>query len=209
MIKGTAAKRNIIFVVLLIFSMVFILSSCNKQPEEINPSEISLYLVDTSFNEDEYVMTVTVGQTGPEENKIQGESLASMYSVKKNSGSFYTQSESVISLNSSSIFSAVNNMLTQDEKIYNGTLYSCLKVEFQYATIYKSIISKGITTKQGRYYIHTFTIDETAENQQISLSLRQQNSAAWYGTLAGCSVAVMLIAGAACVIIRRKNGKQK
>ncbi|MCQ2409152.1 MAG: hypothetical protein MJ068_01250 [Clostridia bacterium] len=206
--NGTANKLNIIFVVLLIISIFLLFVSCNRETE--NPGEYlkDLYIVDKSFNEDEQIMTVVIGFAGQEEKKLPDEVSARIYSEVFSDGAFYKESETEITVNGTSIFSAVNNMLTQDEKIYNGMEYSCLKVEFQYATIYKSIISKGIISKQGKYYVHRFMIDETASDQTISLVQRQQNSAAWYGTLAGCAVAVMLIVSMVCVIIRRKNGKQ-
>jgi len=202
--RSTTKTISIIFMVLFICTSLFVFTSCNKQTETNN--ERDLYIVDTSFNEDEGYMMVTLGFAGTEDRKLNLSQKVSYLGASQKDGSYYTISNYSYSLNGVAIYSAVDNLLTQDEKFYNGTLYSSLKLQLQYATIYKSIKSEGVITKQGRYYIHTFEIDPLLEEQDVKLSIRQANSAAWYGTLVGSAVGLMVIIGGV-LVWRKKHGQ--
>lgn len=110
--------------------------------------------------------------------------------------------ETTISLNPSSIFSAVKASVPQEDLVSDGVEYNRLKVVLRYDTIYKSIKSDGEITRAGRTYTHVFALDESLENDVITLKMRSPNSANWYATLVCCALAIVLIALVATLSVK-------
>lgn len=151
-------------------------------------------------------MVAYVGFAGKEEKKLP---ITATWETSKHDEGFYSVTESKITLTPDSIFSAVNGTLTQDEKIYDGKEYSSLKVQLRYDTIYKIIKSEGNVKKVNKTYIHTFDLDESQSNFNTTLVLTQPKQSAWYGTLAGCAGAVLIIIIVVSQIWRKKNGRKE
>ena len=134
------------------------------------------------------IIYVTFSKT---DRKLDGCSAA-WHSEKRKDGAFYNLSETTVTLAPDSIFSAVKESVPQEDLVYNDVEYNRLKVVLRYDTIYKSIKSDGEITRAGRTYTHVFALDESLENDVITLKMRSPNSANWYATLVCCALAIVL-----------------
>ena len=144
------------------------------------------------------IIYVTFSKT---DRKLDGCS-AVWHSEKRKDGAFYNVSETTVTLAPDSIFSAVKESVPQEDLVYNDVEYNRLKVVLRYDTIYKSIKSDGEITRAGRTYTHVFALDESLENDVITLKMRSPNSANWYATLVCCALAIVLIALVATLSVK-------
>ena len=208
---------SILLVVALALASAFSLCACNEQADDEDVVR-NLYIYTIKFSggeetsnasntdafasdeQSDRVATVYVGFSKTD-RQVEGAS-AVWHSDKRKDGEFYFVTETTISLNPSAIFSAVKESVPQEDLVSDGVEYNCLKVVLRYDTIYKSIKSDGEITRAGRKYTHVFTLDESLENDVITLKMRSPNSANWYATLACCALAIVLIAIVATLSVK-------
>ncbi len=195
--SGCFSKRTMCLAVCLlcILSLLIALCGCAPKNDEGEKSfvERNLYLQSTAFLEDGETIVVYVGFVGESKNVLEGvkvgwESSSGVYNT------WYNQSNTLITLSPSTIFSAVNALIPQEERIFDGIEYSVLKVYLKYDTIYKSIKSDAQTiAKSGKYYVHLFDIASDVTAWSYNLQLKQQNSASWYSVLIASCIGVCAI----------------
>lgn len=208
----------ILLVVALAVVSAFSLCACNEQSDDGGDIVRNLYIYTIKFSGEEEnsnapsdetsaaveqtdrVATVYVGFSKTD-NKAEGAS-AVWHSDRRKDGEFYFLTETTISLNPSAIFSAVKASVPQEDLVSDGVEYNRLKVVLRYDTIYKSIKSDGEITRAGRTYTHVFALDESLENEVITLKMRSPNSANWYAMLACCALAIVLIAIVATLSVK-------
>lgn len=207
----------ILLVVALAVVSAFSLCACNEQADDVDVVR-NLYIYTITFSGEEEnsnapsdetsapdeqtdrVATVYVGFSKTD-RQVEGAS-AVWHSDRRKDGEFYFVTETAISLNPSAIFSAVKASVPQEDLVSDGVEYNRLKVVLRYDTIYKSIKSDGEITRAGRTYTHVFVLDESLENEVITLKMRSPNSANWYATLACCALVIVLIAIVATLSVK-------
>lgn len=208
----------ILLVVALAVASALSLCACNEQADDDGDVVRNLYIYTIKFSGDEEnsdapsdgtsafdeqthrVATVYVGFSKTD-RQVEGAS-AVWHSDRRKDGEFYFVTETTISLNPSAIFSAVKASVPQEDLVSDGVEYNRLKVVLRYDTIYKSIKSDGEITRAGRTYTHVFALDESLENDVITLKMRSPNSANWYATLVCCALAIVLIALVATLSVK-------
>ena len=208
----------ILLVVALAVASALSLCACNEQADDDGDVVRNLYIYTIKFSGDEEnsdapsgetsafdeqtdrVATVYVGFSKTD-RQVEGAS-AVWHSDRRKDGEFYFVTETTISLNPIAIFSAVKESVPQEDLVYNDVEYNRLKVVLRYDTIYKSIKSDGEITRAGRTYTHVFALDESLENDVITLKMRSPNSANWYATLVCCALAIVLIALVATLSVK-------
>ncbi len=114
---------------------------------------------------------------------------------------WYNKQNVKISLQSNAVFGEAKALAGDEVFEKDGKTYNVLKVALRYDTIYKHIKSDGEIVKSGRYYLHTFDIDEEEHTQTFELNFKSQNSASWYSVLISCCIAlaVALIGATAAI----------
>lgn len=205
-----AVKRRISLVAAVVVIVVLacvLLSACNKS-ETSGDVEYGMYVRRIIYDSQEGVMTAYVSLTKDESQKLEGVS-ANWHYKKGEINAFFSRYEYTVNFSPSTIFCAVENSLTQEQRIVDGVEYNVLKVAFEYATIYKSLKSEGETLKSSSYYLHDFALDETDTSFETTLSLRTQQSAAWYGILIAVAVAIFGVVIGVVIARRKKYGKQE
>ena len=203
----------------LVFASAFFLVACNEQQEDEGDITRDFYVYAIAFEdagatEEESsakvqadadssadktaIVYLTFSKT---DRKIEGAN-ALWHSEKRKDGEFYFVTTIKISLSPESIFSAVKESIPQEDLVKDEVEYNRLKVVLRYDTIYKSIKSDGEITRAGRTYTHVFALDESLENDVITLKMRSPNSANWYATLVCCALAIVLIALVATLSVK-------
>lgn len=185
------SARKIVFsaaVCLLAVCLAFMLCACNSQSQSNDePIVRSLYIFHKDYDAANQTIVVTVAFSGDVNNKLDGADTV-WTSESYDDGIWYKVSKTHISLSPSTIFSAVDAHITQEERFKDGLTYNSLKVVLRYDTIYKSIKSDATVLRAGKYYLHSFYLDESLNNDVKTLTLRTQNSASWYGVLIASGV---------------------
>lgn len=190
-IKRFAISISTIIVCMMLCTCLF---ACNNTSSDQDIVERDLYLDDILFDEKTLQATAIVSFSGNEEDKIDG--VTSIWSsTYQDVDTWYMATDTTIQIDPCAIFSAVESMISQDDLILDGVGYNLLKVSIRYDTIYKSIKSNAQVEKDGRYYRHYFELDKNVTDDTIALSVVNQRSANWYGTLIGCSIGALLIVG--------------
>ncbi len=182
--------------VISLFALSLSLCGCSQDvlDEEQSYIERELYFQSAAFFEDGTTLVAYVGFSGDDNQKIEGTtagwlSTSGVYNV------WYNQSNTLISICPSTIFSAVDALIPQEERILDGIEYSVLKVYLKYDTIYKSIKSDAQSVvKKGKTYTHLFDIESDVASQSYTLHLKQQNSASWYSVLISACIVVCALA---------------
>lgn len=184
------------FILVLCTGMLF---ACDKQESEVQ-TEYGLYISDLSYDEDSLTLTVHVG-LGDGNRKLDGITAHREYALTRKNA-YWNLVENTFTLDGSAIYSVVNSALTQDELNHDGKFYSCLKIVFDYVTIYKSTKSDGNVTASGKNYVHSFTVTESGNTYAV-LTRETPFTAAWYATLICAGIAVAAVAVA--VMLARGN----
>jgi len=195
----------VLLIIVLLLSSIF-LCSCNKD-KVYSDDERCLYLAGLSYDEDTLTVTATVSLSGGTDQRIPN-AYISLKSESQSVNVFFLKYITNISYNEQTIFSAVDNFVTQEQRKIDGTLYSTLKVVYTYGTIYKSTTSNGTVIKSGRNYYHNFNVENLDEIKQIRLERKAPYSASWYILL----TAIALVLGVVIVVItviRGKHGRTK
>ncbi|MBR4800994.1 MAG: hypothetical protein IK048_04940 [Clostridia bacterium] len=192
----------LILAIFVILSSCLFMTACNKQSVE-GDIEYSLYIRRTYYHKESQTMTVYLSLSNDERMTIEGTS-ANWHYKKRDLDAFYYCYDYTVTFSPSTIFSVVENSLTQEQRIIDGTEYNNLKVVLEYATIYKSVEGSEKVVKSDGYYLHDFPFEETDESFQATLTRRIYNAAVWYGVLVAAAVAVfgMILA---IVLLRRKK----
>lgn len=180
----------------------FMLSACNK-PATSGDVEYGVYIRRTLYQKDAHTMTVYASLSQDERWLVEG-ATAKWHYEKVKVNAFYNAYEYTVTFDPATIFSAIENSLTQEQRIIDDVEYDILKVVFEYATIYKSLEGGKDIGKSDVYYLHDFDVDETATDFTATMSLRTQNSAAWYGLLIAAAVVVLGVI-IAVLFARRKK----
>lgn len=181
----------VVAIVLTIALCTVFLTACNNSSDDEGEVQRDLYLSGISFSEDGQTAYAYLTFAQTDEKVPDVTTVWTSKEIEKSS--FYSTSQTYIAVESARIFSAVQSIVPQDRLIYDGVQYNRLKVVIRYDTIYKSIKSDGEVSSSDRTYTHLFELDETAESQTFTLTLKSANAAGWYGTLLGCVLGVGLI----------------
>ena len=181
----------VVAIVLTIALCAVFLTACDNSSDDEGEVQRDLYLYEIAFSEDEQTAYVYLTFSQTDEKIPDVTTVWTSKEIEKSS--FYHTSETYIAVESARIFSAVQSVVPQDRLIYDGVQYNRLKVVIRYDTIYKSIKSDGEVSSKNRTYTHLFELDETAESQTFTLTLKSANAAGWYGTLLGCVLGAGLI----------------
>jgi len=170
-------------------------------------ADVKVYLNGLLYDKGTSTITAVVGINGEKGTELDGVS-AHVIVKSEDVDVFYIKYISEIKYNKESIFSAVENSLTLEQRNFEGVTYSTLKVNFSYATIYKSTKSDGVVTKSGKVYYHTYAIDNVNEDAFVLLNRESPYAAMWYLAL-GDSVAFVGILVLLVIIIKgKRNGKE-
>lgn len=195
----------VLLIIVLLLSSIF-LCSCNKEGI-ISDDERCLYLNYISYDQENLTMIATVSLSGEGSNRIPN-AFIPVKSESKDVNVFFVKYITNITFNEQTIFSAVDDFITQEQRKLDGIEYSTLKVVFTYGTIYKSTTSNGEVYKSGRNYYHNFNIENADNNKQILLERQAAYSASWYILLAGIAV-VLGVVVVVITVIRGKHGRSK
>ena len=187
-------------VVVILSSLLF--ASCNK-PATSGDLEYGFYIRRTVYKKDTHEMVVYASLTLDERWQIEG-ATAKWHWEKIKVNAFFNAYEYSANFSPATIFSAIDNSLTQEQRIMDDVEYNVLKVVFEYATIYKSLEGGKDAGKSDGYYIHDFELDETLTDYTATMTIKTQNSAGWYGVLIAAAVAVF---GLIIVVILARRKK--
>lgn len=197
----SAQKFKILSIVLMVCMLTCILlvfTACDKTDDDTTPatSNRGLYLDTIDFDAENKIAYVTLTFSGDTQNLVEGVT-SSWNSQKRKVNAWYNESINKVFVNPSSIYSAVEDKIPQENLVYNEELYEQLKVRLRYDTIYKSIKSDGERLRNVTEYSHYFYLDENADSQVFTLTMKSQNSANWYSMLIGCAILFIVL----CVVI--------
>ena len=207
--KNAGDKRiALVAAVIVIVVLACVLLTACDNAESSGDFEYGMYVRRTLYDKDEGVMTVYVSLTNDDSLKIEGAN-ANWHYQKFELNAFFGRYDYTVNFSPSTIFCAVENSLTQEQRIVDGVEYNVLKVVFEYATIYKSLKSEGEVSKLSGYYLHDFALDESETSFDTTLCLRTQRSAAWYGVLIAVAVAIFGVVIAIMIVRRKKYAKQE
>lgn len=172
--------------------------SCNaKNDNESDVFNLSIKLVE--YADDLIIVSVEIG-----DERVVGTAERKSFVEKENS--FFNVTKSVYEIDGVAIYGGIVDELTQDELNFGGKTYSHLKIVFDYDTIYKSTKSDGEISRDGKYYVHSFVLDDSLNN--VLLERETPNTAVWYETLMGSAVALIIIV-ATIVALKGKYGRKK
>ncbi len=195
-------SRKIVFAVLLtvvLAASFTAFTACdNRELTSEQRTTCGLYAVKTDVAGETFLLTV--GLSGSEDMKLcDVEEVTRLYK-----GGYYYYSVTTTFIDGAELTSAVEEFYGKAD----GWAWEELKITFRVGTYYKSVQSDGEVYKDGKAYYHCFDVMNT-QNNEFTLSMRTANSAPWYGTLIGVSVAVAAIAAAAILVARRKKNGAK
>lgn len=200
--KYKFSKNRIFLAVIVIVCCMTCFCACNKTEgqDEISVSERALYNQGISYDTQNGVATVVLGFEGEEKDIVEGVNAVwtSYPSYKINA--WYDGSKAQFSVNSSSIYSAIDEIIPQEGLIHDGVEYNVLKVEIHYVTMYKSIESDARVVRSGNEYVHAFTLDKGNRQQVFTLTIKNPNTANWYATLIGCALLLVVLFEAVILI---------
>ncbi len=172
--------------------------SCNANPE-IENEAYDLSIKSISYADDLIIVTVKIG-----DERVVGTAQRENVVEKKNS--FFNVTKNTYKIDGVAIYGGIVNALSQDELNHDGKTYSHLKIVFDYATIYKSTKSDGELSKDGKYFVHSFVLDDGVNG--ILLERETPATAVWYETLICVAVALLIIV-ATIVALKGKYGRKK
>lgn len=189
---------SIVVAVCMLTIMLFAFTACDKKEDDTLPatSNRGLYLDAIDFDAEYKIAYATLTFSGDAQDLVEGVT-SSWNSQKRKINAWYNESVNKVFVNPSSIYSAVEEKIPQENLVYNEELYEQLKVRLRYDTIYKSIKSDGERLRNVTEYSHYFYLDENADSQVFTLTMKSQNSANWYSMLIGCAILFIIL----CVVI--------
>lgn len=189
---------SIVVAVCMLLCMLLVFTACDKTDDDTTPatSNRGLYLDAIDFDAENKIAYVTLTFSGDTQNLVEGVT-SSWNSQMRKVNAWYNESVNKVFVNPSSIYSAVEDKIPQENLVYNEELYEQLKVRLRYDTIYKSIKSDGERLRNVTEYSHYFYLDENADSQVFTLTMKSQNSANWYSMLIGCAILFIIL----CVAI--------
>ena len=159
--------------------------ACNSVSDLV-PSVYGVYINSVVVDENG---VCTVRLSRGETDYLVGESQINIAIYEEG---FWTRYTYDVSFDGKAIFSAVEETLAQDGTLLNGQEYSTLKVIYDYDTIYKSIKSEGVRTKVSGNYVHSFEVDKTPFNTQLTRVMPRQS--VWYGVAIAGAVVILAVA---------------
>jgi len=190
--KNNRRKYAICTLLAFVLCTITALLCACSQTEESDVVEREIYLtgdiVFTSAEDDTAYVHVSFSGDG------ECVGTATWSSEIENVDLWYKQSTSTVTFDPSRIFSAVKEAVPQEDLENEEHIYNRLKVVLLYDTIYKSIKSDGQITKNGRTYTHAFELDETLDEQTITLTMRSARSENWYTALIAGGIVLFAIA---------------
>ncbi len=211
MINKRAQKFIILsLAVCVMMCLALTLTACDKAEEETSPSSSNrgLYLDSIDFDEENKIAFATLTFSGNAEDLIEGVT-SNWKSQGRKVNAWYNESTNRIFVDSSSIYSAVEDEIPQESLIYNEEQYEQLKVRLRYDTIYKSIKSDGERMRNINEYSHYFYLDENSTSQVFTLTMKSQNSANWYSLLIGCAIIFIVLCVLAYLASKGKLWQKK
>lgn len=190
--KNNRRKYAIYTLLAFVLCTITALLCACSQTEESDVVERKIYLtgdiVFTSAENDTAYVHVSFSGDG------ECVGTATWSSEIQNVDLWYKQSTSTVTFSPSRIFSAVKEAVPQEDLENEEHIYNRLKVVLIYDTIYKSIKSDGQITKNGRTYTHAFELDETLDEQTVTLTMRSARSENWYTALIAGGIVLFAIA---------------
>ncbi len=204
-------KRTLyaIFITAMCLFCAFLLSACNKSGQAESVSERSYFAyVSYEYPDDTDVVRAVVSLSGSEENQLETQIGWRSVSYAKNV--WYNAQDVEIFVDSAALYGEIEQRTQDEVHIQDGKLYHGLKVVFRYDTIYKSITSDAdAVAKSGRYYRHSFELDDNTQSRTCRLYLSTQNSASWYSALIAGVIVLAVILLAAALAIKGKIWQKK
>lgn len=201
--------RAMVALLVLCTCFMFALTACNDDTQASDaPIERALYLNAVGYDEENLTVVVTVTFAGAEDKKL--DCKQSVWTSERGSdGVWYNKSLTSVQISPSSIFSAADARVPQEERIKNDVEYNSLKVYLRYDTMYKSIKSDAEqVVRNGRYYLHFYEMSAQDEGKTLTLEMRTQNSAAWYSILAVCAVVLLAVCITVFALIKGRAEKR-
>lgn len=211
--KGKNAQKNrilsIVLIVCMLVGITMLFTACDNQEDSPTiTSNRGLYLGAIDFDVENKIAYVTVTFGGDANDLIEG--VTSTWSAQKRKvNAWYNESVSKISVNSTSIYSAVKDRIPQENLVYNEELYEQLIVRLRYDTIYKSVKSDGEVLRNVTDYSHYFYLDENMDSQVFTLTMKSQNSANWYSLLIGCALIFIVVSVLIFLALKGKLWQKK
>lgn len=211
--KGKNAQKNrilsIVLIVCMLVGVTMLFTACDNQEDSPTvTSNRGLYLGVIDFDVENKIAYVTVTFGGDANDLIEG--VTSTWSAQKRKvNAWYNESVSKISVNSTSIYSAVKDRIPQENLVYNEELYEQLIVRLRYDTIYKSVKSDGEVLRNVTDYSHYFYLDENMDSQVFTLTMKSQNSANWYSLLIGCALIFIVVSVLIFLALKGKLWQKK
>lgn len=200
----TKRVLSAIIVTVICLFCVILLAACDsgsKKPTE-EDRDYFLYIGGYIYSdEDSTVIAVLKMSSSQDGTAVKLDENAHWHIVNFADDIWFNKQNVEIAVDGAKVYDSVRTH--SDGAIFenDGKTYNFLKVALRYDTIYKSIKSDGKISKTGRYYSHTFDINETEQTQTFGLHLRTQNSASWYSVLiAGCILLAIVLIGATSAI---------
>ena len=178
--------KNLSKILTLILLLTFLLTfvACSNADDEVR-HVYGVYIKSATVEND----VCTVRLSFEESSWLVGKASVD---TSVQTDSFFERYTYVIVCNGKAIFSAVENALAQDGTLLNGQEYSTLKIIYDYDTIYKSIKSEGVRTKVSGNYVHSFEVDKTPFNTQLTRVMPRQS--VWYGVAIAGAVVILAVA---------------
>ncbi len=188
-------KRTLyaVFVVIMCLFCVLFMSACNKTESAATVSQRSYSAyVSYEYPDDIDVVRAVVSFSGKEENLL--ETKIGWRSVSYARNVWYNAQDVEIYVDGEALYDEIGRRMQDETHVHDGKLYHGLKVVFRYDTIYKSITSDAeAVARSGRYYRHSFALDDNANPRVCRLYLMTQNSASWYTMLIACVIVLAVV----------------
>ena len=216
-IGGRNCKKRVLaalFAALILAFCIFALVACNadeSSSQEEDKVTYKLHLLGYSYDEETSTVTAVLSFAGGEDSEIDFAPIeASRASYQKNLwyNGVYIQAP----LDPNSIFCAVRDGMPQEAWSHDEATFENLKVALRYDTIYKSIKTNGVVARSGRYYLHTFMLEEGVDSATFIISQTTQNSATWYSALIACGILLVALGTAAYLAVeylKRQRAKNR
>ncbi len=193
--RGAVASKRCLSVpiaVMIIAICVLTLCACDRSYEVTTSNEYGVKYLGCKLDESEDTLYCYVYVTSSTEDLLPSK-RATMRTVTRRDGVWYYKETIDITVDPSSISSAVAARVAQQDTDGNELEYNSLKVVLRYDTIYKSITSKADVSRSGNHYLHDLVLDEGADSATLTLNYRYADSAAWYSVLIAAAIAAMAV----------------
>ncbi len=204
--KKSLSKAVPIALIASVCFFVLLFSACNGSGNATPDGTYALYYKIAGYDENARSIDVDVYITKSDDTKLL-ENAPYFRRSRTEKGFWFNTNYLDVTVDSSMLYSALDAALTPDERQINGETYSDLKVFLRYDTIYKSYVSNGERTREGRTYIHKLALADNGESASFALSREYPNSANWYAVLLGGALPLGVIATAVMVLTLKKKRK--